>query len=250
MNDLVRSELRKQRSVRLPAIALIAAAAAGALTAIAIITTAGHGSNPPLHRGSLTELVHAPYAIVAGAALLLGIFGVAGEFRHQTITATLLASPRRARLLTAKVVVHAGLGALLAIVAAVVNLAVAIPWLSSQDVALSGPVDVAHVLIGVVAAGALFGAAGAGLGALIVNQTAAVTVSLVWLLAVEGLVVSFTSTPTIQRWLPGGALSTVAQAASGPDAGLQFWATAGCAIAYAAALIAAGAFRIVHRDVT
>ena len=136
MNDLIRSELRKQRSVRLPAIALTAAAAAGALTAIALITTAGHDGNPPLHRGSLTELVHAPYAIVAGAALLLGILGVAGEFRHQTITATLLAAPRRGRLLTAKVIVHAGLGALLAVVAAAVNLAVAIPWLSSRGVAL------------------------------------------------------------------------------------------------------------------
>ena len=107
-----------------------------------------------------------------------------------------------------------------------------------------------EVLIGGVAAGALFGAAGAGLGALIANQTAAVTVSLVWLLAVEGLVVSFTSTPAIQRWLPGGALSTLAEGGSGPHAGLQFWATAGCAVAYAATLIAAGALRIAHRDVT
>jgi ABC-2 type transport system permease protein len=250
MNDLVRSELRKQRSIRLPAIGLAVAAVAGALTAIALITTAGHGGNPALDRGSLTQLVHAPYAIVAGAALLAGILGVAGEFRHQTITATLLASPRRGRLLAAKVVVHAGLGALLAGVAAAVNLAVAIPWLSAHHVPLSGPVDVAQVLIGGLAAGALFGAAGAGLGALIANQTAAITVSLVWLLAVEGVVVSITSTPTIQRWLPGGALSAVAQGGSGPDAGLPFWATAGCAVVYAGTLIAVGALRIVHRDVT
>ena len=69
MNTSVRSELRKQRSVRLSAIALRSRRRLGALTA-SLITTAGHGSNPPLHRGSLTELVHAPYAIVAGAALL------------------------------------------------------------------------------------------------------------------------------------------------------------------------------------
>jgi ABC-2 type transport system permease protein len=250
MNNLIRSELRKQRSVRLPAIALAVAAASGALTAIALITTAGHDGSPPLHGGSLTELVHAPYAIVAGAALLLGILAVAGEFRHQTVTATLLGSPRRGRLMAAKVVVHAGLGALLAVVAAAVNLAVAIPWLSSQDVPLSGPFDVAQVLIGGVAAGALFGAAGAGLGALISNQTAAVTVSLVWLLAVEGLVVSFTSTPTLHDRLPGGALSSVSTGGLGPDAGLQFWAAAGCAVAYVGAVVAAGAFRLIHRDVS
>jgi len=245
MNHLIRSELRKQRSLRLPAVALAATAAAGALTAIAIITTAAHDGNPPLHRGSLIELAHAPYAIVAGGALLAGILGVAGEFRHQTITATLLATPRRGRLLTAKVVIHAGLGALLAVVAAAVNLAVAIPWLLAQDVALSRPVDVAGVLIGGVAAGALFGAAGAGLGALIANQTAAVTVSL----AVEGLVVSLTSSG-INRWLPGGALSAVAHGGSAPNTGLQFWAAVGCGVVYAGTLVAAGGLRIVHRDVT
>jgi ABC-2 type transport system permease protein len=249
MNHLIRSELRKQRSLRLPAVALAATAAAGALTAIAIITTAAHDGNPPLHRGSLIELAHAPYAIVAGGALLAGILGVAGEFRHQTITATLLATPRRGRLLTAKVVIHAGLGALLAVVAAAVNLAVAIPWLLAQDVALSRPVDVAGVLIGGVAAGALFGAAGAGLGALIANQTAAVTVSLVWLLAVEGLVVSLKSSG-INRWLPGGALSAVAHGGSAPNTGLQFWAAVGCGVVYAGTLVAAGGLRIVHRDVT
>ena len=141
MNHLVRSELRKQRSVRFPAIGLAAAAAAGALTA-------DRASSPPpattatrrSHRGSLTELAHAPYAIVAGAALLAGILGVAGEFRHQTITGTLLAAPRRGRLLTAKVVVHAGLGAMLAVVAAAVNLAVAMPWLAAQRrAAVRGP---------------------------------------------------------------------------------------------------------------
>jgi ABC-2 type transport system permease protein len=249
VNDVIRSELRKQRTVRLPVIAVAAAAVAGALTAVALITTAGHGGVPPLDRDSLTELVHAPYAVVAGAALLLGILGTAGEFRHQTITGTLLAVPRRGRLLTAKVVVNAGVGALLAVVAAAVSLAVAIPWLSSQHIPLSGAFDVAQVLAGGVAAAALFGAAGAGLGALVPNQTAAVTVSLVWLLAVEGLVVNITSS-TVRQWLPGGALSVVADGGIGPDAGLQFWAAAGCAVAYAGTLVATGALRLVERDVT
>ena len=64
MNNLIRSELLKQRTVRLPLIAVAAMAITGALTAIAIITTAGHAGNPPLDRHSLTQLVHAPFAIV------------------------------------------------------------------------------------------------------------------------------------------------------------------------------------------
>jgi ABC-2 type transport system permease protein len=249
MNNLIRSELLKQRTVRLPLIAVAAAAIAGALTAIAIITTAGHADNPPLDRHSLTQLVHGPFAIVAGAALLLGIFGTAGEFRHQTITSTLLVAPRRGRLLTAKVLVHAGLGAGLAVVACAVNLAVSILWLSSHDIPLAGPTDIARVVAGSVAAAALFGVTGAGLGALLANQTTAVTVSLVWLLAVEGLVVNITSTPTLHDRLPGGALGVIARG-TGEGARTPLWAAAGCAVAYAGALVAAGTQRLIDRDVT
>jgi hypothetical protein len=249
MNNLIRSELLKQRTVRLPLVAVAAAAIAGVLTAIAIITTAGHADNPPLDRHSLTQLVHGPFAIIVGAALLLGIFGTAGEFRHQTITSTLLVSPHRRRLLTAKILVHAAIGAVLAVVACAVDLGVSLPWLSSQDVPLAAPAAVGQVVAGVVVAATLFGAAGAGLGALVANQTAAVTISLVWLLAVEGLVVTMTSMPTLHEWLPGGALGVVGRG-TGEGAHIPLWAAAGCAVAYPAALVAAGTRRLVHRDIT
>jgi hypothetical protein len=108
---------------------------------------------------------------------------------------------------------------------------------------------VARVVAGSVAAAALFGAAGAGLGALLANQTTAVTVSLVWLLAVEGLVVNITSTPTLHDRLPGGALGVIARGA-GEGSHTPLWAAAGCAVAYAGALVAAGTRRLIDRDVT
>jgi hypothetical protein len=121
---------------------------------------------------------------------------------------------------------------------------------SSHNIPLGGPVDTIRVLVGGIAAAALFGAAGAGLGASLGNQTAAVGASLVWLLALEGLVVSLTSTPTLHEWLPGGALSVVAGGGVGRHTGLPLWVAAGCAVAYAGALVAAGTLRLINRDVT
>lgn len=248
MNTLVRAELRKITSVRLPLIGFAGAAVAAALTAVAIITTAGHSGNPALGRHTLTEAVHAPFAIVAGIALLLGILGVAGEFRHQTITSNLLVAPRRGRLLMAKVLTHAGLGAMVALIATVVSLAIAVPWLNARGVPPSEAAELAKVLAGGVIAAALFGAAGTGLGALISNQTAAIAISLVWLLAVEGVLVDITSTPALHNWLPGGALGAISSGGSSA-AGVSLLA-AGCAIAYTGAFVAAGARRFVTRDVT
>ena len=249
MTSLLRAELRKITTVRLPLIAFAVAVVAAALTSVAIITTAGHSGNPPLDRHSLTEAVHGPFAIVAGIALLLGILGVAGEFRHQTITSNLLVAPRRGRLLIAKVLTHAGLGTMVALIATVVSLAVAVPWLNARGVPPSDAAELAKVLAGGVIAAAVFGAVGAGLGALIANQTAAIAISLVWLLAVEGLLVDITSKPTLHNWLPGGALGVVSTGGSSA-AGVTLLTAAGCAVAYAAAFVAAGARRFVTRDVT
>ena len=44
-------------------------------------------------------------------------------------------------------------------------------------------------------------------GSLIRNQTAAVVVALVWVMVVEGLLVSFL--PDVGRWLPGGAVAAL-----------------------------------------
>jgi hypothetical protein len=67
---------------------------------------------------------------------------------------------------------------------------------------------------------------------LLANQTTAVTVSLVWLLAVEGLLVNITSTPTLYDRLPGGARGVIAREAV-EGAHTPLWAAAGCAVAYA-----------------
>ena len=50
--------------------------------------------------------VAAPVTLLSGAALLLGILGMTGEFRHQTVTQTFLVTPKRGRVVAAKLVAY------------------------------------------------------------------------------------------------------------------------------------------------
>jgi ABC-2 type transport system permease protein len=107
----------------------------------------------------------------------------------------------------------------------------------------------------VLAAGALvmalYGSIGVAIGALVRNQIAAVVGAVVWMLAVEGLLV--TLFPSIDRWMPGGAtegLLQVGRAATTRGDLLPAWAGALVLVAYAAAIgLLAGAVTL-RRDLT
>lgn len=81
--------------------------------------------------------------------LLIGILMMAGEFRHNTATSTFLISPDRRRVVGAKLIASAVVGAGLA-------LAIALPWLAAKNVDVSllsrdvGPVLLAAVAVAFV----------------------------------------------------------------------------------------------------
>jgi hypothetical protein len=182
--------------------------------------------------------------------ILIGIFVIAGEFRFSTITSTFLITPKRNRVIGAKLAATALVGFTVAIANAILTLAIALPWLSARHVEL-GPHagDIAVVLLGAIASTAIGGLVGVGIGAVLTNQTLAVTGTLVWIFVVETMLTSFAS--GFGRWLPGAAASSMSGVAPAGDAGyLPMWGAALLFTAYGLAFAGLGSRLIVRRDIS
>jgi ABC-2 type transport system permease protein len=184
-------------------------------------------------------------------ALVLGILSVATEFRHGTITPSLLAVPDRAQLLVAKFVSALVAGALLGLVAAGLCAAIVLPLLSSRDIATeldSG--GVVELIAGNTAACALYAAIGIGLGALIRNQVGAIIGALGWIFLIEPLLTLIPGfEDVIARWFPTGAANALSGTATNADA-LDQLPAALLLLAYAALFVAAGLYVLRGRDVS
>jgi ABC-2 type transport system permease protein len=180
-------------------------------------------------------------------ALVLGILMVATEFRHGTITPSLLAVPNRTRLLLAKLLAALVAGALLGLVAAVACALILVPALVDADV-FSG--DVGKLVVGNVVASALFAAIGVGLGALLRNQVGAIIGALGWIFLVEPLLTIIPGfEDVISKWFPSGAGNEAAGTAELDDMLGQVPASLLLA-AYAAAFVAAGIAMMRRRDIS
>jgi ABC-2 type transport system permease protein len=121
--------------------------------------------------------------------LILGVVNSAGEYRHGTITSTFLVAPERRRVLVAKSLAHGLTGVLIALVSALLVLAIALPWLSSDGESLSSlgvsGREVAGLLATMTVYVALTAMLGVGVGALLTNQVAALVVVPVILFVVD-----------------------------------------------------------------
>jgi ABC-2 type transport system permease protein len=147
--------------------------------------------------------------------LILGIIAMTGEFRHMTITSTFLASPRRSRVLVAKMLLYGALGAAIACVTMAFVVVAAFASLAPFEHAPITLSTIASVLAGAVIGMALYAVLGVSVGSLITNQVAAIVTALVWVLLVEAVVgLAF---PSAVRWLPGGALNSAMDVALRAD---------------------------------
>ena len=247
MTRLVRAELAKLATTRL--IYGLATAMAAFAALVVAATAIGVEGAPPLSADSFPAFVAAPTKLLAGAALLLGILGMTTEFRHQTVTQTFLVTPDRGRVVAAKLVAYPLAAIALALATLAVTAAVAAGWLAAKGITPSFLDAQLARIVGVALLGAaLCGLVGVGVGALVRNQVAALVGVAVWVLIVEGLLMSLLNNPGLGKWLPSAA----AAAAITSPGGAHLSRLAGTLLlaGYALALALAGTRLIVRRDIT
>ena len=249
MLQLVRAEFLKLRTTRALFIS-VAVVLAGVLLSVALsISGAGKHGVPSLDTSLGVRGVIASATSTVLALFIAGILVTAGEFRHNTITATLLINPRRRTVLASKAIAVACLGIVLGVIADLSTVAVAIPWMSSKGVHVGVfDRDVIVVLLGSLLVTVFYAVAGVGFGAVVRNQTTAIVGGLAWLMGVDSILVNVV--PTVGRWTPTGAVAAVTRSVDPHDHPLPMWGGALVLGAYAAVLIVLGSRLIVRKDIS
>ena len=223
------------------------------------VNTGGGGSLAGL--GSLPPLIYSFAASVGYVfPVLLGALASTGEFRHQTLTPTFLATPRRARVLSAKTIALFVVGAAFGVVALAASVGIGALVFNGFGIDPLLADSATWALIGrTVLAMALWAVIGVGLGVLVPSQVASIVIVLAFTQFVEPLLrfaSSFSEvTADVGKFLPGAASDALVGAsfftlASPGGAVLESWQGGLVLLAYG--LLATGFGYLVSwkRDVT
>jgi ABC-type transport system involved in multi-copper enzyme maturation permease subunit len=186
-------------------------------------------------------------------AALLGALSITGEYRTGVIRPTFLATPRRAQVLVAKVLVCAAVGAILGAASEALTIGLGSLVLAARGLPNElGGGDYAQLLTGGVVAAALWAPLGLGLGAALRNQVALLIGLSAWLLFVENVLIM--QIPEAIRYFPGAAgaaLSGATITGEVPTDPALLAPAVGALllVAYAAAVFGAGVATTARRDV-
>jgi ABC-2 type transport system permease protein len=246
MMALLRAELLKQRSTR-TVLGLFATMLGLVLLAVVL-----HSLLPAEVLGRThTQLMVFGRGEFLGAlfAALLGAMSITAEIRHGTLRSTFLVTPRRGRVVAAKVWVSMLIGAGFGLAAGALAAAVGTAALRARGINVQlDRGDYVLLLLGGTAAAALWAALGVGLGALVRNQVPTLIGICAWLLFVEGLLAGdLVGLGDVGRFLPGAAAAAI----SGQDPGTLLAPVPGLVLlaSYAAAAALAGSVATSRRDV-
>ncbi|MGH9103696.1 MAG: hypothetical protein ACRDYD_12050 [Acidimicrobiales bacterium] len=248
---LLAAEWVKLRSIRSPWWLLVAALLLTALSSAVGIAVSNAVTS--LSDAFVLDTPRGIRAVLSAAnagstlALVIGILGVTGEYRHGTMTQTLVTTPDRRRVMAGKLATYALVGLGVGVLDCAVTLAVAVPWLRSLHLLV--PVltpDAGLVLAAVLLSTVLYCLMGVALGALVKNQVAAVLIGLAWLLVVQAALAGLVHGAL--RWTTGGAAEALLRSAPASLQILPPWGAALVLLGYAVALAVAGTAAVLLRD--
>jgi len=240
----IRSELLKIRSTR-ATIGLVLGLVALVLLFVLLTGLLEHESglaDPEDQRnflglGSLASLF----------AALAGLLVVTGEYRFGTIRPTFLVTPQRRLVVGAKYAAGLLAGIAFAVVAEGLALGIGLAILSGRGIPRTlGGGGLAQLVLGVLAAAALWGGIGVGLGAIVRNQVGGVIALLAWVLLVENLL--FGLVPSVGRFTPGRAQDALSGMVS--DHLLPAAAGGAVLVGWSLVLLAGGLAATEARDVS
>lgn len=262
------SEYRKLVSTRLWWVLLLTmvgymAFVSGILAVSLVLGAEQQGAEMPF--GPL-DLARTLYGVAASWGfvfpVVVGTLSVTGEFRHQTITPTFLAEPRRGRVLLAKFLSSAPVGLVYGLLGTATTVAIGAGILALRDQpTFLGEWEVQRGILLAVVALAVWTMLGVGIGAVVPNQVVAVLVVIAYTQFVEptlrALAAFVDGGPAIARFLPGAAGDAMAGAsfyeaiatAEGPGL-LSWWQGALVLLAYAVVLGVVGARTTFRKDIT
>jgi ABC-type transport system involved in multi-copper enzyme maturation permease subunit len=246
---LVRSELLKVRTTRgwWAYLAVLVAL-------VGIGTAAEVGDRSEAERSgldfqlALVDLI----GIASLLAIILGITMVTTEFRHGTITPTVLATPSRERVLVGKAIAGVLVATLFVVLACVVVVVVASIWTSADggELALAdGDVleRVAKTALGVV----LWLLIGVAIGSIVHNQVAALVGTLLWIFLVENLLIGLAGlldADGAAEYLPFRAVDGAD--GTGGDNLLEYGPALAVTVAWIVLIGGLGILRTRRRDIT
>lgn len=244
--NLIRAEVRKLTSTRMPLAFLAVLAAVSATNAAAVIFgTDMDGSKDFLATaGDQQSLI----AFGANALMIAGFFGaiaVAREYGHGTVVPTFIATPRRPRAVIGQFTAVLIAGGILGLVGAALTAGAVMASLQTTgfDFLVSAG-SLARVLAASSFAGAAGAVLGAGIGALVRNTGGAVTGAVLALIIAPPLAVQLAKGAAV--WAP----STLANVVSGVGDDVALLAAIAALVVCAAIPAVAGLVAVQIRDVT
>lgn len=238
MINLLRSEFFKLRTVRLniwlPVGAVITLFVVTALVGVL-------SSNPERFTNSdLMGLIGAFSILVSMMVGVATSLGITSEFGHGTIRPTMAATPNRTLVFVAKAIVSVLFGLAVGAIAVTSSFIVGSVLLNSRDadVSLSGDDGSLASFFGVIVLAGLLALFGYGLGLILRNAPAAVSIIILWPLLIEGIlsgVLTVAGVDDAQRFMPYSSafalvIPNVSDAPGGRISGGLFFGTVAVAL--------------------